>query len=212
MILANGLLLRGLGWWGVVEGLYKGLRLGAGRFLRERERERERERDSCMHIERFLNKLLWEERCVFALFCWSESEATSYGCFLTDKEDVYTLATVPAGSLPLWKTPYPKAALGGKGLFGFSFLHSSSSSKEVSSQGRDWSEELGGRNEIREQEGMPAYTACFLIQATQENSWNFFSSSSIYTGCMNGIFWQEPMNYTIPSPGLFVCFLLVCSF
>ena len=31
MILANGLLLRGLGWWGVVEGLYKGLRLGADR-------------------------------------------------------------------------------------------------------------------------------------------------------------------------------------
>ena len=28
MILANGLLLHGLGWWGVVEGLYKGLRLG----------------------------------------------------------------------------------------------------------------------------------------------------------------------------------------
>ena len=32
MILANGLLLRGLGWWGVVEGLYKGLRLGAERY------------------------------------------------------------------------------------------------------------------------------------------------------------------------------------
>jgi hypothetical protein len=40
---ANELRLRGLGWWGVVEGLYKGLRLGA-------------RRDSCLHIERFLNK------------------------------------------------------------------------------------------------------------------------------------------------------------
>jgi hypothetical protein len=30
MILANGLLLCGLGWWGVVEGLYKGLWLGVG--------------------------------------------------------------------------------------------------------------------------------------------------------------------------------------
>jgi hypothetical protein len=35
------------------------------------------ERDSCLHVERFLNKLLWEERCVVALFCWSETEATS---------------------------------------------------------------------------------------------------------------------------------------
>jgi hypothetical protein len=33
-------------------------------------------RDSCLHVERFLNKLLWEERCVIALFCWSETEAT----------------------------------------------------------------------------------------------------------------------------------------
>jgi hypothetical protein len=30
-----------------------------------------------MHVERLLNKLLWEERCVVALFCWSETEATS---------------------------------------------------------------------------------------------------------------------------------------
>jgi hypothetical protein len=64
MILANGLLLCGLGWWGMVEGLYKGLRLGAG------------ERDFCLHVERFLNKLLWEEHSVVVLFCWSETEAT----------------------------------------------------------------------------------------------------------------------------------------
>jgi hypothetical protein len=35
MILANGLLLHGLGWWGVVEGLYKGLWLGAEETTRE---------------------------------------------------------------------------------------------------------------------------------------------------------------------------------
>jgi hypothetical protein len=35
------------------------------------------ERDSCLHVERFLNKLLWEECCVVALFCWSETEATN---------------------------------------------------------------------------------------------------------------------------------------
>jgi hypothetical protein len=33
MILANGLLLRGLGGWDMVERLYKGLRLGAGWLL-----------------------------------------------------------------------------------------------------------------------------------------------------------------------------------
>ena len=32
-----------------------------------------------MHdVERFQNKLLWEERSVVALFCWSEQEATVY--------------------------------------------------------------------------------------------------------------------------------------
>lgn len=41
----------------------------------EGERRKEK-KDSCLHVVRFLNKPLWEERCVIALFCGSETEAT----------------------------------------------------------------------------------------------------------------------------------------
>jgi hypothetical protein len=38
----------------------------------------QREIPPCMLKERFLNKLLWEERCVVAFFCWLETEATYF--------------------------------------------------------------------------------------------------------------------------------------
>ena len=71
MILANGLLLHGLGWWDVVERIYKGLWLGAGCCcsLLEKLISGERFMKSPWNVEMFLNKLLWEERSVVALFC-----------------------------------------------------------------------------------------------------------------------------------------------
>jgi hypothetical protein len=54
-----------------LRGWYKGLRLGA-------------RRDSCLHVERFLNKLLWEECCVVALFCWLETETKIINTNLLD--------------------------------------------------------------------------------------------------------------------------------
>jgi hypothetical protein len=59
MILANGLLLRGLGWWGVVGGLYKGLRLGEENFSW-------REIPACMLKGSWIN--CFEKSAVLSLF------------------------------------------------------------------------------------------------------------------------------------------------
>ena len=49
MILANGLLFRGLGWWGMVEGLYKGLRLGAEIYTQGTHTQETIPRERFMH-------------------------------------------------------------------------------------------------------------------------------------------------------------------
>jgi hypothetical protein len=51
MILANGLLLCGLGWWGVVEKLYKWFQLGVGWVVVFSWRDWFLERDSCMILK-----------------------------------------------------------------------------------------------------------------------------------------------------------------
>ena len=66
MILANGLLLRGLGWWGMVERIYKGLWVGGG-LLFFSWRDWFLERDSCMILKgSWIN--CFEKNVVLSLF------------------------------------------------------------------------------------------------------------------------------------------------
>jgi len=58
--------LHSLDWGGGVEGGYKGVCWGGGGGRKGEEKKREIA--ACMQKERFLNKLLWEERCGVAPF------------------------------------------------------------------------------------------------------------------------------------------------